>query len=78
MLQSLFDSQIKTLVFVMLGIAIMFIILFRSVILSVIGIILFFTPAIGTGLVLISFAIIFGPGCYTMKVTRLFHMIALQ
>ena len=31
MLQSLFDSQIKTLVFVMLGIAIMFIILFRSI-----------------------------------------------
>ena len=46
MLQSLFDSQIKTLAFVMLGIAIMFIILFRSVILSVIGIIPNFIAAI--------------------------------
>ena len=46
MLQSLFDSQIKTLAFVMLGIAIMFIILFRSIILSVIGIIPNFIAAI--------------------------------
>ena len=46
MLQSLFDSQIKTLVFVMLGIAIMFIILFRSITLSVIGIIPNFIAAI--------------------------------
>ena len=38
MLQSLFASQIKTIGVVMLGIAIMFLILFRSVILSVIGI----------------------------------------
>ena len=38
MLQSLFRSQISTLGVVMLGIAIMFLILFRSVILSVIGI----------------------------------------
>ena len=33
---------------------------FLSLILSVVGLILFFTPAIGTGLVLILFAIIFG------------------
>ena len=46
MLQSLFDSQIKTLVFVMLGIAIMFIILFRSITLSVIGIIPNFIAAV--------------------------------
>ncbi len=46
MLQSLFDSQIKTLVFVMLGIAIMFIILFRSFTLSLIGIIPNFIAAI--------------------------------
>ena len=46
MLQSLFDSQIKTLAFVMLGIAIMFIILFRSITLSVIGIIPNFIAAI--------------------------------
>jgi len=38
MLQSLFASQIKTIGVVMLGIAIMFLILFRSVTLSVIGI----------------------------------------
>ena len=36
MLQSLFDSQIKTLIFVMIGIAIMFVILFRSLTLSLI------------------------------------------
>ena len=46
MLQSLFDSQIKTLVFVMLGIAIMFIILFRSITLSIIGIIPNFIAAV--------------------------------
>ena len=46
MLQSLFDSQIKTLVFVMLGIAIMFMILFRSITLSLIGIIPNFIAAI--------------------------------
>ena len=46
MLQSLFDSQIKTLVFVMLGIAIMFIILFRSLTLSMIGIVPNFIAAI--------------------------------
>ena len=38
MLQSLFASQIKTIGVVMLGIAIMFLVLFRSIILSVIGI----------------------------------------
>jgi len=38
MLQSLFSSQIKTIGVVMLGIAIMFLVLFRSVTLSVIGI----------------------------------------
>jgi predicted RND superfamily exporter protein len=38
MLQSLFASQIKTIGVVMLGIAIMFLILFRSVTLSIIGI----------------------------------------
>ena len=38
MLQSLFSSQIKTLGVVMLGIAIMFLVLFRSVTLSIIGI----------------------------------------
>ncbi len=46
MLQSLFDSQIKTLVFVMIGIAIMFIILFRSLTLSIIGIVPNFIAAI--------------------------------
>ena len=46
MLQSLFDSQIKTLVFVMLGIAIMFIILFRSITLSLIGIVPNFIAAV--------------------------------
>ncbi len=38
MLQSLFKSQIKTIGVVMLGIAIMFLVLFRSVTLSIIGI----------------------------------------
>lgn len=38
MLQSLFESQIKTIGVVMLGIAIMFLILFRSIPLSIIGI----------------------------------------
>ena len=47
MLQSLFDSQIKTYsIYVMLGIAIMFIILFRSITLSLIGIIPNFIAAI--------------------------------
>ena len=46
MLQSLFDSQIKTLIFVMLGIAVMFVILFRSITLSIIGIIPNFIAAI--------------------------------
>ena len=46
MLQSLFDSQIKTLAFVMLGIALMFMILFRSLTLSLIGIIPNFIAAI--------------------------------
>ena len=46
MLQSLFDSQIKTLAFVMFGIAIMFVILFRSAILAIIGIIPNFIAAI--------------------------------
>ena len=46
MLQSLFDSQIKTLAFVMLGIAIMFVILFRSLTLSIIGIIPNFIAAV--------------------------------
>ena len=46
MLQSLFDSQIKTLAFVMLGIAIMFIVLFRSITLAIIGIIPNFIAAI--------------------------------
>jgi len=46
MLQSLFDSQIKTLIFVILGIAIMFIVLFRSITLSIIGIIPNFIAAI--------------------------------
>jgi len=39
MLQSLFHSQISTLGVVMLGIAVMFLVLFRSVVLSVIGIV---------------------------------------
>ena len=39
MLQSLFDSQILSLGFVMLGITFMFLILFRSLLLSIIGII---------------------------------------
>jgi predicted RND superfamily exporter protein len=38
MLQSLFESQIKTIGVVMLGIAIMFLVLFRSIPLSIIGI----------------------------------------
>ena len=38
MLQSLFASQIKTIGVVMLGIAVMFLVLFRSIVLSVIGI----------------------------------------
>ena len=46
MLQSLFDSQIKTIIYVMLGIAIMFVILFRSLTLSIIGIIPNFIAAL--------------------------------
>jgi len=46
MLQSLFDSQIKTIIYVMLGIAIMFVILFRSLTLSIIGIIPNFIAAV--------------------------------
>ena len=46
LLQSLFDSQIKTLGIVMVGIFIMFIILFRSVKLSLIGIIPNFIAAL--------------------------------
>ena len=38
MLQSLFSSQIKTIGIVMLGIAIMFLVLFRSITLSIIGV----------------------------------------
>ena len=49
MLQSLFKSQIKTIGVVMLGIAIMFLVLFRSVTLSVIGIL---PNLLGAGVVL--------------------------
>jgi predicted RND superfamily exporter protein len=49
MLQSLFKSQIKTIGVVMLGIAIMFLVLFRSVSLSVIGIL---PNLLGAGVVL--------------------------
>jgi len=49
MLQSLFKSQIKTIGVVMLGIAIMFIVLFRSIKLSVIGIL---PNLLGAGVVL--------------------------
>ncbi len=46
LLQSLFDSQIKTLGIVMLGILIMFIVLFRSIKLSLIGIVPNFIAAL--------------------------------
>ena len=49
MLQSLFKSQIKTIGVVMLGISIMFIVLFRSIKLSVIGIL---PNLLGAGVVL--------------------------
>ncbi|MBT6831048.1 MAG: MMPL family transporter [Rhodospirillaceae bacterium] len=49
MLQSLFSSQIKTLGVVMLGIAIMFLILFRSIPLAIIGIL---PNLLGAGVVL--------------------------
>jgi len=49
MLQSLFKSQIKTIGVVMLGIAIMFLVLFRSVTLSIIGIL---PNLLGAGVVL--------------------------
>ena len=49
MLQSLFKSQIKTIGVVMLGIAVMFLILFRSTILAVIGIL---PNLLGAGVVL--------------------------
>ena len=49
MLQSLFSSQIKTIGVVMLGIAIMFLVLFRSVTLAIIGIL---PNLLGAGVVL--------------------------
>ena len=49
MLQSLFASQIKTIGVVMLGIAIMFLVLFRSITLSIIGIL---PNLLGAGVVL--------------------------
>jgi predicted RND superfamily exporter protein len=49
MLQSLFSSQIKTLSVVMLGIAIMFLVLFRSIPLAIIGIL---PNLLGAGVVL--------------------------
>ena len=49
MLQSLFKSQIKTVGVVMLGIAIMFLVLFRSITLSIIGIL---PNLLGAGVVL--------------------------
>ena len=49
MLQSLFESQIKTIGVVMFGIAIMFLVLFRSIILSIIGIL---PNLLGAGVVL--------------------------
>ena len=49
MLQSLFKSQIKTIGVVMLGIAIMFLVLFRSITLAIIGIL---PNLLGAGVVL--------------------------
>jgi len=49
MLQSLFNSQIKTIGVVMLGISIMFLVLFRSVSLAIIGIL---PNLLGAGVVL--------------------------
>jgi len=49
MLQSLFSSQIKTIGVVMLGIALMFLVLFRSITLSIIGIL---PNLLGAGVVL--------------------------
>ena len=48
-----------------------------SLILSVVGLILFFTPAIGTGLVLISFAIIFGLIGLFKKRSRMLSMTGI-
>ena len=48
-----------------------------SLILSVVGLILFFTPAIGTGLVLISFAIIFGLIGLFKKRSRILSMTGI-
>ena len=50
---------------------------FLSLILSVVGLILFFTPAIGTGLVLISFAIIFGLIGLFKKRSRILSMTGI-
>ena len=48
-----------------------------SLILSVVGLILFFTPAIGTGLVLILFAIIFGLIGLFKKRSRILSMTGI-
>jgi len=48
-----------------------------SLILSVVGLILFFTPAIGTGLVLILFAIIFGLIGLFKKRSRMLSMTGI-
>ena len=50
---------------------------FLSLILSVVGLILFFTPAIGTGLVLILFAIIFGLIGLFKKRSRILSMTGI-
>ena len=50
---------------------------FLSLILSVVGLILFFTPAIGTGLVLILFAIIFGLIGLFKKRSRILSMTGM-
>ena len=50
---------------------------FLSLILSVVGLILFFTPGIGTGLVLISFAIIFGLIGLFKKRSRMLSMTGI-
>ena len=50
---------------------------FLSLILSVVGLILFFTPAIGTGFVLISFAIIFGLIGLFKKRSRILSMTGI-
>ena len=48
-----------------------------SLILSLVGLLLFFTPAIGTGLVLISFAIIFGLVGLFKKSSRMLSMTGI-